>query len=178
MLTTPWLTKGWLSRNYDEGTAGEAGQRGMFSFCVPSPGKFIWREYYLQNITKTRAPIPTHSAAISRQSFISFRSTPCFELPRCVYLLKPKPQPVVNTYLVSLNELISCTQKWPTKPDVLLRVFFLTYALTTDYISVLCHNLMLTCSICLRRTYVFIESNLNRHYNTKHAENMTNCMDS
>jgi len=45
------------SRNYDYGrVGGEAEQRGMFSFCVSRHGKFMWSEYYLQNITKPRAP--------------------------------------------------------------------------------------------------------------------------
>jgi len=45
-----------LRRNYGDGTAEEAEQRGMFSFCVTRRGKFLWSEYYLKNITKPRVP--------------------------------------------------------------------------------------------------------------------------
>jgi hypothetical protein len=119
MLATPWLTTGWLRRNYDDGRVGEAEQRGMFSFCVPRRGKFMWSENYLQNITKPRAPYRHIRLLTQPYSVTSFLSPLCFELSCFIYLLKPKPQPVVNTSLVSPNEFISCTPKWPTKPDVL-----------------------------------------------------------
>ena len=135
MSATPSLTvKGWLSRNYDDDIVGEAERKGMFSFCVPRRGKFMWREYYLQNTTKPRAPY-RHIRLLFHHIHSLLSEVLCVLNYLVLFTCSNKTTACSKQFSLFTKRVYFVHSKVSHKtgcPSCFF--FFFTYALTTDYI--------------------------------------------